>query len=120
MSANGAQEQPSNGDANGEGGANPSTDLVPVQQGSEVVEGENAEEAKAVDENGDENVNETEANLEYTGDGQVEGMSGALPMTGMAPGFDQMQMMMAMQNGFGNFPMMGSSPAFPHTKSCLN
>jgi hypothetical protein len=98
--ANGKQDQPSHG-ADGEAEAGASTDLVPVQQDSELVEGGNAEEGKEGDQNGDNEANP---------DGSVaapEGMSGALPTAGFAPGFDQMQMMMAMQNGFGNFPMMG-------------
>lgn len=52
---------------------------------------------------------DTEANLESTGAAQPDVMGGTFPAAGFAPGFDQMQMMMAMQNGFGNFPMMGQS-----------
>lgn len=68
-----------------------------MQQDSDVVEGENAEETKEGDETGDDKD-----------EAQPAGANGTFPTTGgFAPGFDQMQMMMALQNGFGNFPMMG-------------
>lgn len=98
--ANDMQEQTSHA-ADGEAEASTSTDLVPAQQDSELVEGGNTEEVKEGDQTGD-----TEANPDGSG-AAAEGMSGAVPAAGFAPGFDQMQMMMAMQNGFGNFPMMG-------------
>lgn len=97
--ANGSQDQQPHDPTDGEPDA--SADLVPAQNASEVVEG-NAEEAKEGEENGDDqqaNPNGVSAN----------GMNGTFPTTGFTPGFDQMQMMMAMQNGFGNFPMMGES-----------
>ena len=45
--------------------------------------------------------------------------NGAFPDTGSAGDFNQMQMMLAMQNGmqpgmFGGFPMMGSSSLPPY------
>lgn len=86
-----------------EGDGTTSTDLAPAQQGSELVEGDDAEAAKEGNENGDVD----EANADGSGVAQTEGMSGAFPSAGFTPGFDQMPMMMAMQNGFGNFPMMG-------------
>jgi hypothetical protein len=96
------QEQaPLNGAAGGPEAT--STDLVPIQHDSELVQVDNAVEAKEGDEAGDDN----EVNPEGPGAVQADGMSGAFPPTGFAPGFDQMQMMMAMQNGFNNFPMMG-------------
>ncbi|KAK4156054.1 ras family-domain-containing protein [Chaetomidium leptoderma] len=95
--ADDAEQQPYDAEAN------TSTDLVPVQHDSEVVEGGNAEETKEGDENGVETV----ANPEGSGGVPADGTNGAFPTTGVTPGFDQMQMMMAMQNGFGNFPMMG-------------
>lgn len=98
-----SREQALHHEADGEQEATTSTDLVPVQHDSELVEGGDAAEANEGDKNGDDN----EANPEGSGAVQADGMSGAFPATGFAPGFDQMQMMMAMQNGFGNFPMMG-------------
>jgi hypothetical protein len=101
--ANKNQEQPPQNAAEGEPGEKTTTDLVPISHETEVAEAGNAEEAKEEAENGDEN----EENLEGSGVVQPDAMSGAFPTTGFAPGFDQMQMMMAMQNGFGSFPMMG-------------
>lgn len=100
---NDTQEHPPHDGAEGELEATPSTALVPGQQDSELVEAENAEEIKEEDDTGDK-----ESNPDGSGETQPEGTNGAFPTTtGFAPGFDQMQMMMAMQNGFGNFPMMG-------------
>lgn len=89
----------------GEGEANASTELVPAQQGSEVIEGGNDGEAGQGDEN-----DVTEVNPEGPGPVQPEGgASGTFSAGGgFTPGFDQMQMMMAMQNGFVNFPIMGA------------
>jgi hypothetical protein len=101
--ANKNQEQPAHDATEGEPEENTTTDLVPVSHDTEFVEAGNAEGTKEGAENGDEN----EANVESSGIVQPDAMSGAFPTTGFAPGFDQMQMMMAMQNGFGNFPMMG-------------
>lgn len=102
-SANKHQDQTLHDAAEGEGDAVTSTDLVPAQQDSELVEGDNTEAEKGGDENGDVN----DAKPDGSGVVQTDGMSGAFPPTGFTPGFDQMPMMMAMQNGFGNFPMMG-------------
>lgn len=88
--------------ADGEAEASNSTDLVPAQQNSDLVGGGNAEEVNEGGYNGD-----IEGNAQGFGADQTQGMSGAIPAAGFGPGFDQMQMMMAMQNGFGNFPMMG-------------
>ena len=88
--------------AEGEAEAKTSTDLIPIPEGdSEVVEGDQAREVQEGPENGDD-----EANPEGTA-AQPDGTTGQFPNSGFAPGFDQMQMMMAMQNGFNNFPMMG-------------
>lgn len=113
---NESREQALHHEADGEQEATTSTDLVPVQHDSELVEGGDAAEANEGDENGDDN----EANPEGSGAVQAEGMSGAFPATGFAPGFDQMQMMMAMQNGFGNFPMMGRLILSPQKRSSLD
>ena len=98
------RQQELHNEANGEQDATTSTDLVPVQHDSELAAGDNATEAKEGEEHGDDN----EADPEGSETVQADGTSGAFPATGFAPGFDQMQMMMAMQNGFGNFPMMGT------------
>jgi hypothetical protein len=100
---NNHQEQALHNAEEGEGDAATSTDLVPAQQGTELVEGDDAEAAQEGDENGDVNKPDPDG----SGVAQAEGMSGAFPPAGFTPGFDQMPMMMAMQNGFGNFPMMG-------------
>jgi hypothetical protein len=102
-SANKHQEQTSQDVAEGEGDGATSTELVLAQQGSEVAEGDDAEAAKEGNEEGDVE----EINADGSGVVQPEGMSGTFPPAGFTPGFDQMPMMMAMQNGFGNFPMMG-------------
>lgn len=99
--------------------------LIPPQEiapGQEPTEDGDANQAEATsEENGDGPAPETDT------DGQaVNGVSqnpvfgfgfdlsaaGAFPNMGMGGDFNQMQMMMAMQNGmgansFGNFPMMG-------------
>jgi hypothetical protein len=89
----------------GEPEATTSTELIPAQKASEPTEAENAEENNEPDENGDGQ----QLNPSGAGGVPADGMSGAFSATGFAPGFDQMQMMMAMQNGFGNLPMMGES-----------
>ncbi|KAK4106686.1 hypothetical protein N658DRAFT_555499 [Parathielavia hyrcaniae] len=103
-------EQPSHNATDDAADAEPEaiimTDVAPVPHGSELVEAGDAQEAKEVEENGDEN----EAGPQGSGIVPPAGMSGAFPTTGFAPGFDQMQMMMAMQNGFGNFPPMMGMP----------
>ncbi len=71
------------------------------------MEGDQAREVQEEPEN-----DETEANPESAA-ARPDGRTGQFPNSGFAPGFDQMQMMMAMQNGFGNFPMMGEWPETP-------
>lgn len=95
------QEQPSHEGPGGETEANASNALVLNQENAEGAEGENAEDSK---EEGDEMVEGQQP------DGSNRMMNNSnfanMGFNGGA-GFDQMQMMMAMQNGFGNFPMMG-------------
>ena len=108
-------QAPRNGAAS-EPEAGSTTDLVLLGRDSELVESGKTEEAKE----GGENADDNEANPEDPAAAQADGMGGTFPTTGFAPGFDQMQMMMAMQNGFGNFPMMGTfrmppAPLAPET-----
>jgi len=96
------EQQPSQEGRGGETEANSSNELVLAQENAEGAEGENAEDGK---EEGDEMVEGQQP------DGSNRIMNnGNFPNMGFngGAGFDQMQMMMAMQNGFGNFPMMGT------------
>ena len=108
---------PRNGAA-GEPEAGSTTDLVLLGRDSELVKSGNTEAAKEGEENADDNG----ANPEDSEAAQADGVGGTFPTTGFAPGFDQMQMMMAMQNGFGNFPMMGTfrmpPPPPPAPETC--
>ena len=69
----------------------------------------------------DEATDEKHDNQGFSAATSFDSMNGALSgMNFPAGGFDQMQMMMAMQNGmlpngFGSFPMMGSSTLAPPT-----
>ena len=106
------QDQTPRNGAAGEPEAGSTTDLVLLRRDSELVESGNTEAKE-----GEENI-DNEANPEDSGAIQADGMGGTFPANGFAPGFDQMQMMMAMQNGFGNFPMMGTfhTPPTPETR----
>ena len=77
-----------------------STALVPAEKAGDEAEGGEGDEAQN---EGNENDDEDQ-NAEGPSEGQFGPMNGFFPA-----GFDQMQMMMAMQNGF-NFPMMGECP----------
>lgn len=106
MALNGAEDPPKE-----------QTDVIEAQEAKDsFVEGgdiANDQEQDAA-EGGDENI-------EQAGDGQEQfndGANGGFQQSMMFPGggdFNQMQMMMAMQNGmgpnsFGGFPMMGKAP----------
>lgn len=93
-----------------------STDVIEAQEAKDpIVEGDDAANNQEQDaaEGGDENA-------EQTGEGQEQfndAANGGFQQNMMFPGggdFNQMQMMMAMQNGmgpnsFGGFPMMGKA-----------
>lgn len=95
------------------------TDVIEAQEAKDsIVEGDDTATHQEQDaaEEGDENV-------EQAGDGQEQfndTANGGFQQNMMFPGggdFNQMQMMMAMQNGigpnsFGGFPMMGKVPYF--------
>lgn len=96
------KDQPSHPALEGEGvGEATSTELV-KQEGTEVAEGEETEEVNG--EEGDGNGNDQEQNA----DGTAKPVTGGFGM-GFGGNFEQMPMMMAMNNGFGSFPMMGQS-----------
>ncbi|CAP69075.1 uncharacterized protein PODANS_7_10350 [Podospora anserina S mat+] len=96
------KDQPSHPAPEGEGvGEATSTELV-KQEGTEVAEGEETEEVNG--EEGDGNGNDQEQNA----DGTAKPVTGGFGM-GFGGNFEQMPMMMAMNNGFGSFPMMGQS-----------
>ncbi len=100
-----AQTEAGTGDETGQ-------DLVRRDGDGDVTKTENPEETAEGDE-APEGNQPTDAS--FGGSFGVENTAGFANMNfGGAGGFDQMQMMMAMQNGmapnsFGNFPMMGQS-----------
>lgn len=96
-----------------------STELAKRDGPGELVRREGGDaEADGADQDEDQGVNEADEGDEQAGDDQEnygsESMNGGMSnmMFSGSGDFNQMQMMMAMQNGmgsntFGNFPMMG-------------